>query len=247
MKLASIRKCLILALSVFVVLGMSTHFWSNKAEANSDPVIFLSKDTPANIAPVSIQATSLLQNSNSTFNPEAQPLNKPFVAPPPSFLTERNWTGSIPTFPTIMQAFKSQINTSMNEAITVALDTVGTNATAISSTLQPDKGFLVYDVRVVDNDNQIHSVVIDAGDGKVLSKIVLPMIDLVKMRGGPLPVGPSGPDGLPVGGAYAMPPLPPPLPNSGGGYAMPPLPPPPPNSGYVMSQPPSNPIPGAGG
>jgi uncharacterized membrane protein YkoI len=246
MKLSSVHKYLILILSVFIVFGMSME--SNNAGADSDPVILLSKYVPATMTPVSIQASRLLENSNSTLNPQGQSLDKPFIAPP-TFVTERNLTGSIPTFSTIMQAFKSRINTSMIEATTVALDAVGTNTTAISSNLQPDRGFLVYDVRVVDADNQIHSVIIDAGDGKVLSKILLPVIDLVKMRSGPPPVGPSGPAGVPAGGGYAMPPLPPPPPSSGGGYAMPPLPPPPPSSGggYAMPQPPVNPIPGAGG
>jgi uncharacterized membrane protein YkoI len=248
MKLSSVHKYLILILSVFIVLGMSTHMESNNAGADSDPVILLSKYVPATMTPVSIQASRLLENSNSTLNPQGQSLDKPFIAPP-TFATERNLTGSIPTFSTIMQAFKSRINTSMIEATTVALDAVGTNTTAISSTLQPDRGFLVYDIRVVDADNQIHSVIIDAGDGKVLSKILLPMIDLVKMRSGPPPVGPPGPAGVPAGGGYAMPPLPPPVPSTGGGYAMPPLPPPVPSTGggYAMPQPPVNAIPGAGG
>jgi hypothetical protein len=248
MELSSIRKYLILILSVFIIFGMSTHMESNNAGADSDPVILLSKYVPATMTPVSIQASPLLENSNSTLNPRGQSLDKPFIAPP-TFATERNLTGSIPTFSTIMQAFKSQINTSMIEATTVALDAVGTNTTAISSTLQPDRGFLVYVIRVVDADNQIHSVIIDAGDGKVLSKILLPMIDLVKMRSGPPPVGPQGPAGVPAGGGYAMPLLPPPLPSTGGGYAMPPLPPPLPSTGggYAMPQPPVNAIPGAGG
>ena len=227
---------------------MSTHKESNYAGADSDPVILISNYVPATMTPVSIQPTHLLENSNSTLNPQVQSLNKPFIAPP-TFVTERNLTGSIPTFPTIMQAFKSRINTSMIEATTVALDAVGTNTTAISSTLQPERGFLVYDVRVVDADNQIHSVVVDAGDGKVLSKILLPTIDLVKDEKWTSTCWASRSCWLPAGGGNAMPPLPPPLPNSGSGYAMPPLPPPIPNSGsgYAMPQPPVNPIPGAGG
>jgi uncharacterized membrane protein YkoI len=248
MKLSSIRNYLVLTLTVTIALGMSTYMESNKAGANSDSIMFLSNYMPATMTPLSIQASRLLENSNSTLNPQTQSLNKPFIAPH-TFVTEGNLTGSIPTFSTIMQAFKSQINTSMNEATTVALNAVGTNTTAISSNLQPDRGFLVYDVRVVDADNQIHSVIIDAGNGRVLSKILLPMIDLVKMRSGSLPVGPPGPTGVPAGGGYVMPPLPPPLPNSGGGYAMPPLPPPLPNSGggYAIPQPSGNPIAGPGG
>ena len=169
MKLATMT-FLILNLSFFIILSMSAHMESNKAGANSDPVILPSNHMPATMTPVSIQAASLLENS--TLNPQALSLDNMSVAPH-TLVTERKWTGSIPTFPTIMKAFKSQINTSMNEATTVALDAVGTNTTAISSTLQPDGGFLVYDVRVVDTDNKIHSVVIDAGNGKVLSKILL--------------------------------------------------------------------------
>ena len=261
---ASIRTYLILWLSAFVILVMSTHSELIKAGANSDPLILRSNYIPA-VMPVSIQATSPFEISNSTLNPpQVQSLSNPSDVPE-TFVIDRNWTGSIPTFPTIMQAFKSQINTSMNEATTAALDSVGNNSTAISSTLQPNRGFLIYDVRVVDSDNQIHAVLVDAGDGKILSNTLLPMIDVVKMRSGPLHVGPAGQAGVTVGGGNAMPPLPPPLPNSGGGYAMPPLPPPLPNSGggyampplpppvpnsgggNAMPQLPVNPIPGAGG
>jgi hypothetical protein len=245
---ASIRTYLVLCLSAFVILVISTHSELIKAGANSDPLILRSNYIPA-VMPVSIQATSPFEISNSTLNPpQVQSLSNTSDVPE-TFVIDRNWTGSIPTFPTIMQAFKSQINTSMNEATTAALDSVGKNSTAISSTLQPNRGFLIYDVRVVDSDNQIHAVLVDAGDGKILSNTLLPMIDVVKMGSGPLHVGPAGQAGVTVGGGYAMPPLPPPLPNSGGGYAMPPLPPPLPNSGggYAMPQLPVNPIPGAGG
>jgi hypothetical protein len=248
MKLTVMRTYPILTLSVLILLGMSIHMESNKAGANFDSGITLSNYMPTTMNPVSTQATSPLENSNSTFNPQAQSPSDSSIAPH-NLVTEMNWTGSIPTFSTIMQAFKSQINTSMNEATTVALDVVGTNTIAISSTLQPDRGFLVYDVRVVDTNNQIYSVVVDAGDGKVLSKILLPMIDVVNTRSGALPVGPVGPAGVPAGAGYSMPPLPPPLPNSGAGYSMPPLPPPLPNSGAGYSMPPlpGQPNPGTGG
>jgi hypothetical protein len=99
---------------------------------------------------------------------------------------------------------------------------------------------LVYIVQVVDVNNQIHSVVVDAGDGRVLGSILLPTLDAVQMSSRPMPSVPSGPVGPISGGGYSIPPLPPPLPNSG--YVVPPLPiQPNPNSGGPMQpiQPPT--------
>lgn len=246
MKFPSMRMYFILSLSILIILGMSTPKEYNTT-AISDPISHLSNYRQASLSAASIPP-SLLGNSNSTVNTEGQSLNNsPTV--PNSFVVERNWTGSIPTFPTIIEAFKSQIRTSMNEATTTALEEVGRNSTALSSTLQPERGFLVYVVRVVDSDNQIHSIAVDAGDGKVLSNILLPNIDVVNTRSGPTAGRPAGPVGPIQGSGYPMPPLPPPLPNGGSGYSMPPLPPPLPNSGsgYSMPSLPVQPSPGLGG
>jgi hypothetical protein len=92
---------------------------------------------------------------------------------------------------------------------------------------------LVYIVQVVDVNNQIHSIVVDAGDGRVLASILLPTADAIQMSSGPMPSVPSRPVGPNSGGGYSIPPLPPPIPNSG--YAVPPLPiQPNPNSGGLM-------------
>jgi hypothetical protein len=111
----------------------------------------------------------------------------------------------------------------MNEATTAALDEVGGNSTAISSTLRPESGFIVYIVVVVDNNDMIHQVIVDAGNGNVLAEILLPTIGVTSMRSGPILGQPAGPFGPNARGGYPMPPLPPPIPNTGGSYAMPPL------------------------
>jgi hypothetical protein len=231
-KCARKGKCFILSLLILIVLGLSMHNQSTIARADYEPTNLLPNYITSPMMPVLPQSTSLPKNLSSTFTNLGQPLNNTSALPDP-LLIESNRTGSIPTFSTIIEAFKSQIKTSLNEATTTALDDVGENSTAISSILQPDRGFLVYIVQVVDVNNQIHSIVVDAGDGRVLASILLPTADAMKMSSGPMPSVPSRPVGPISGGGYSIPPLPPPLPNSG--YAVPPLPiQPNPNSGGLM-------------
>ena len=238
-KCARKGKCFALSLLTLIVIGLSVHNQSTIARADYEPISLLPNYTTSPMMPEFPQSTTLPKSLSSTFTNLGQPLNNTSALPDP-LLVERNRTGSIPTFPTIIEAFKSQIKTTINEATTIALDDVGENSTAISSTLQPDRGFLVYIVQVVDVNNQIHSVVVDAGDGRVLGSILLPTLDAVQMSSRPMPSVPSGPVGPISGGGYSIPPLPPPLPNSG--YVVPPLPiQPNPNSGGPMQpiQPPT--------
>jgi hypothetical protein len=245
MKFRGIRIYLIFSLSFFLIIGMSAQKGIfNKV--NADSITLMSNYVSPTSATTLIKPTPLLTNSNSHSLP-IQSLDNATSLQNTSII-ERNWTGSIPTFPTIMQAFKSQIKTGMNEATTAALSAVGRNSTAISSTLQPERGFLVYILRVVDTGNQIHSVVVDAGNGKVLSNTLVPTLDFDKVRSGP--VSAIGPLRGPAGTGFVMPPLPPFLPNSGSGFVMPPLQPFLPNTGSEFVMPPlsSHPAaPGAGG
>jgi uncharacterized membrane protein YkoI len=243
MKFTEIRIYLIFSISFFLILGMSAQNDLIFDKANADSIILTSNNVPPSADSTSIKPIPLFTNSNS-HNLQIQSLNNATSLLDTSII-ERNWTGSIPTFPTIMQAFKSQIKTGMNEATTAALSAVGRNSTAISSILQPERGFLVYIVRVVDFGNQIHSVVVDAGNGNVLSNTLVPTLDLAKVRSGP--VSAIGPLGGPAGTGYAMPPLPPLLPNSITGFITPPLPPPFPNSGTGFVMPPLSLPPNPGG
>jgi uncharacterized membrane protein YkoI len=101
------------------------------------------------------------------------------AAAPPTILTA-NWTGSVQILPTIMQAFKSQIHINLNEATTNALQAVGTNSSAVVAFIHPESGFLVYNVFVMDgNNNNIHKVIVDAGNGKVLSNQQMSMMQMM--------------------------------------------------------------------
>ena len=153
MNLVSIQKYLVLYLSVSIVLAISAHQTVLGAWGEADTVNLLPTYMSESKTPTSIESIHQLASSNSTFNIQPQSLNNTSILPN-AFVMERNWTGSVATFPAIMEAFRSQIRTSMNEATTAALDEVGENSTAISSILRPESGFIVYVVGVVDNNRQ---------------------------------------------------------------------------------------------
>jgi hypothetical protein len=59
----------------------------------------------------------------------------------------------------------------LNDAITIAQKSVGTNTSATLAFLRPLNGYLVYDVHVRNNSNNTTTaVIVDAGNGKVLYK-----------------------------------------------------------------------------
>ena len=115
------------------------------------------------------------------------------MAAPPTIPTA-NWTGSVQILPTIMQAFKSQIHINLNEATTNALQAVGTNSSAVAAFIHPESGFLVYNVFVMDgNNNNIHKVIVDAGNGKVLSNQQMSMMQMMAiMHSGMTMMHPGG-------------------------------------------------------
>lgn len=117
------------------------------------------------------------QNSTSFANKITIPPRTLYGAPT---IPAANWTGSVQILPTIMQAFKSQIHIKLNDATTSALQAVGTNSSAVAAFIHPESGFLVYNVFVMDaNNNNIHKVIVDAGNGKVLSNQQMSMMEMM--------------------------------------------------------------------
>jgi uncharacterized membrane protein YkoI len=80
-----------------------------------------------------------------------------------------NFTGSIPISQILTDAFKTYVHVSLNNAITTAEDNIGNNSTTIAAFIHPEKGFVVYNIFTVDSNNDVHKVIIDPGDGSVLS------------------------------------------------------------------------------
>ncbi len=79
-----------------------------------------------------------------------------------------NITGSIPLQSTISQALRSEIQVPMAEAITTAQNTAGGNSSVVAAFLSPLKGFLVYNIGVMDANNTLYKVIVDPGNGEVL-------------------------------------------------------------------------------
>jgi uncharacterized membrane protein YkoI len=80
-----------------------------------------------------------------------------------------NITGSIQLGPTISESIRSQIHTSLSQAVTIAQQAVGQNSSVSGANLRAVNGFLVYAVNVVGNNATHYRLLVDPGDGKVLS------------------------------------------------------------------------------
>jgi uncharacterized membrane protein YkoI len=93
-----------------------------------------------------------------------------------------NITGSVPIFPTIANAIASQVHVSLSNATTTAEKNVSSNAHGVAARLGVQNGFLVYTIEVIDPSNNFHRVIVDVGNGKVLSSQQLSMREM--MRGG---------------------------------------------------------------
>lgn len=116
------------------------------------------------------QQEASAQNQNSTTSAGAVPL--------------RNLTGSVQIFPKLSQILQSKANASLSTAGTNAEKAIGTNSHAISARLGIVNGSLVYTLHVVDASNNIHRVIVDAGNGKVLSSQQVPFGNQLLGRGG---------------------------------------------------------------
>ena len=88
-----------------------------------------------------------------TMTPNTQQQQNTYSMGMRSGLQNQNWTGSISLFGPVLDAFKSKIHTTLNDATTNAINAVGgggtsSNSSAIAVFTHPERGFLVYDVFV---------------------------------------------------------------------------------------------------
>jgi uncharacterized membrane protein YkoI len=94
-----------------------------------------------------------------------------------------NFTGSVSLAPLIAKTIASKINVTLVNATTIAEKAVGTNAHAVSARLAVVHGFLVYRAFVVDSNYDFHTVLVDAGNGSVLSSAPLSIANNGMMGG----------------------------------------------------------------
>jgi uncharacterized membrane protein YkoI len=81
----------------------------------------------------------------------------------------QNITGSIKLRNIIGSAISSQIKISLTQAVIVAEKALSSNAHAVAANLGQENGFLVYTIWVVDSNYNFHRIVVDAGNGRMLT------------------------------------------------------------------------------
>jgi hypothetical protein len=95
----------------------------------------------------------------------------------------QNLTSSVSLFSPIIDAIKSKIHTTLSDATINALKAVGggTNSSAAAAFIHPERGFLVYDVFVLDPSDNINRVIVDPGNRKVLSNQSMSLMAMMAM------------------------------------------------------------------
>ena len=81
-----------------------------------------------------------------------------------------NLTGTIEVERTIAEAFKSKVTTDIVGAIQAAQASVGANSFVKEAELTDAHGYLVYKMKVVDENMKKYKVIVDPGNGQVLMK-----------------------------------------------------------------------------
>ena len=80
-----------------------------------------------------------------------------------------NVTSSINLMNIITNALGSQIKVSLSNATTTAESSVGNNSHAVAAHLGDENEYLVYTIFVIDPNMNFHTVIVDPGNGQVLS------------------------------------------------------------------------------
>ena len=106
------------------------------------------------------------QTNNNTSNGAMMalmPSGQQTSSPNSMRMNTMNWTSSVSLFSPMIDAIKSKIHTTLNDATTNALKAVGgnSNSSAVGAFIHPERGFLVYDVFVLDTNNNVHRVIVD--------------------------------------------------------------------------------------
>ena len=87
----------------------------------------------------------------------------------PMMMPSQNITGSIKLKPLIFNSIASQIKISLSDAAASAQNELGNNSRVVAGHLDFVGGYLVYTMCAIDPDMNIHRLIVDAGNGNVLS------------------------------------------------------------------------------
>jgi hypothetical protein len=108
----------------------------------------------------------------------------------------QNITGSIKLLPVITNAITSQVNVTLSQAVTAAESAVGNNSRAVAAHIGEANGYLTYCIWVMSPDMRVNMVIIDPGNGQVLSNKEIslqhPMMGMgMMMQPGMMGMGPG--------------------------------------------------------
>jgi len=105
----------------------------------------------------------------------------------------QNITSSINLMDIIHQAIGSKVNVSLSDAATTAEGSVGNGSHAVVAHIDENNGYLVYNVMVIDPSMNLSKVIVDPGNGQVLSSEQISKEEHMMMHGmmGPGMMGPG--------------------------------------------------------
>jgi uncharacterized membrane protein YkoI len=104
-----------------------------------------------------------------------------------------NVTSSINLMNIITNALGSQIKVSLSNATTIAENSVGNNSHAVAAHLGDENGYVVYTIFVLDPSMNFNTVIVDPGNGQVLSSKQISMEEHLMMHKGMMGPGMMGP------------------------------------------------------
>jgi hypothetical protein len=126
------------------------------------------------------QASAQMMNPNTMMNPKMM-FNGSWVNP--MFNQTQNITGSIKLAPTLFKAISPQIKVGLSDAVKSAEAKLGNNSRVIAANLGHENGYLTYTIFASDPDANIHRLVIDPGNGKILSSSKLSWQNMMRFNG----------------------------------------------------------------
>ena len=101
----------------------------------------------------------------------------------------QNVTGSINLFSTISNAIETQVKVSLSEAASTAEGAVGNSSHAVAAHIGEANGYLIYCVWVLGPDMNMNMVIVDPGNGQVLSNTQISLQQLMMMGPGMMGMG----------------------------------------------------------
>ena len=85
-----------------------------------------------------------------------------------------NFTASIPFASSLFDVLKSKTSVSLADAMTDVTNSMTPNATVLSGSVATERGFLVYRIVGLDENNNINIALVDPANGAILSQQQLP-------------------------------------------------------------------------